>query len=361
GAGRGGGRGAAPADPGAGAGAPGLAGGPVRDRQHRRGGGDAGAGADPAAADLGRRPRPLPGQGQRPQPGAHRLRAQPYAPGGIRSPPLSPGLAPGAGSAGRFVRPGRFAQEPDFDLAAMLERHRVAVPVQCLAHRQADPTLADAVLLDVVALDAVEAHADAALEHGRVEMRAAWVDGQAVGWGIAHRCGLGTAWAGILCAGPVAAQPASGPPVAAAPSPFRRRGDDGPSGMSWTLRGRSGRSGPAVSRIYLPFRAWRRVGLALHSPCRGRTQAPPSTETTHRREPQKMATKKAAKKKAAPKAAKKAAAKKPVAVKPIKEVLSKSGLVAQISDTTGVAAKDVRAVMGALEAVAHASVSKKGA
>ncbi|HLU13510.1 MAG TPA: HU family DNA-binding protein [Arenimonas sp.] len=74
-----------------------------------------------------------------------------------------------------------------------------------------------------------------------------------------------------------------------------------------------------------------------------------------------MATKKAAKKKAAPKAAKKAAAKKPVAVKPIKEVLSKSGLVAQIAETTGVAAKDVRAVFAGLEAVAHASVSKKGA
>ena len=60
-------------------------------------------------------------------------------------------------------------------------------------------------------------------------------------------------------------------------------------------------------------------------------------------------------------AAKKKAAAKPAAPKPIKEALSKSGLVAHISDSTGVAAKDVRAVMGALEGAVHASVSKKGA
>ena len=69
-----------------------------------------------------------------------------------------------------------------------------------------------------------------------------------------------------------------------------------------------------------------------------------------------MATKKAAKKKAAPKAAA-----KPAAPKPIKEALSKSGLVAYIAEGTGVAAKDVRAVFGALEGAVHASVSKKGA
>jgi hypothetical protein len=45
-----------------------------------------------------------------------------------------------------------------------------------------------------------------------------------------------------------------------------------------------------------------------------------------------------AKKKAAPK---KAAA-KPAAPKPIKEVLGKSGLVAHLSEATGVVAKDVR-------------------
>jgi nucleoid DNA-binding protein len=63
-------------------------------------------------------------------------------------------------------------------------------------------------------------------------------------------------------------------------------------------------------------------------------------------------------KKAAPK---KAAAAKPAAPKPIKEALSKSGLVAHIANATSVAAKDVRAVIAALEAAVHGSVSKKGA
>lgn len=65
--------------------------------------------------------------------------------------------------------------------------------------------------------------------------------------------------------------------------------------------------------------------------------------------------------KKAKKAAKKAAPKKPAAPKAIKEALSKSGLVAYIADATSVAAKDVRAVMSALEGAVHASVSKKGA
>lgn len=70
-----------------------------------------------------------------------------------------------------------------------------------------------------------------------------------------------------------------------------------------------------------------------------------------------MATKKtAAKKKAAPKAAAKTAA-----PKPIKEVLSKSGLVAHLAESTGVVAKDVRAILGALEGAVHASINKKGA
>ena len=60
-------------------------------------------------------------------------------------------------------------------------------------------------------------------------------------------------------------------------------------------------------------------------------------------------------------AAKKKAAAKPAAPKPIKEALSKSGLVAHIAEQTGVAAKDVRSVMSALEGAVHASVSKKGA
>jgi nucleoid DNA-binding protein len=70
----------------------------------------------------------------------------------------------------------------------------------------------------------------------------------------------------------------------------------------------------------------------------------------------KKATK--AVKKAAPKKA--AAAAKPVAPKPIKEALTKSGLVAHIAESTGVAAKDVRAVLASLEGAVHGSVNKKG-
>ncbi len=69
-----------------------------------------------------------------------------------------------------------------------------------------------------------------------------------------------------------------------------------------------------------------------------------------------MATKKAAKKPA--KAPAKAA---PKPMKPIKESLSKSALVAHISEYTDLAAKDVRSVLAALENTVHASVSKKGA
>jgi nucleoid DNA-binding protein len=68
-----------------------------------------------------------------------------------------------------------------------------------------------------------------------------------------------------------------------------------------------------------------------------------------------MATKKSTKK-AAPKSAA-----KPAASKPIKEALSKSGLVAYLSESSGVAARDVRSVMAALEGACFASVSKKGA
>ena len=68
------------------------------------------------------------------------------------------------------------------------------------------------------------------------------------------------------------------------------------------------------------------------------------------------------KKKVAPKkAAPKKAAAKPAAPKPIKEALSKSGLVAHIAEVTAMAAKDVRAVLAALEGAVHGSVSKKGA
>ena len=68
-----------------------------------------------------------------------------------------------------------------------------------------------------------------------------------------------------------------------------------------------------------------------------------------------MAKKKVATKKAAPKSAA-----KPAAPKPIKEALGKSGLVAYISESSGVAPRDVRAVLTALEGAVHGSVNKKG-
>lgn len=67
-------------------------------------------------------------------------------------------------------------------------------------------------------------------------------------------------------------------------------------------------------------------------------------------------TQKQAVKKAAPKAAA-----KPAAPKPIKETLSKSGLVTHIAEASGVVAKDVRAVLAALEGAVVGSVHKKGA
>ena len=68
-----------------------------------------------------------------------------------------------------------------------------------------------------------------------------------------------------------------------------------------------------------------------------------------------MATKKVAKK-GAPKAGA-----KPAANKPIKEVLGKSGLVDYITNAAGVMAKDVRAVLAALEGAVVGSVNKNGA
>lgn len=50
----------------------------------------------------------------------------------------------------------------------------------------------------------------------------------------------------------------------------------------------------------------------------------------------------------------------PAAHKPIKEVLSKSGLLAHIVETSGVVAKDVRAVLAALEGAVVGSLHKKG-
>ena len=66
-----------------------------------------------------------------------------------------------------------------------------------------------------------------------------------------------------------------------------------------------------------------------------------------------MATKKAAKKPAA-KSAKTAPKAAPKAMKPIKEALGKSALVAHIAEYTGVAAKDVRNVIAALESTVQA-------
>ncbi len=52
---------------------------------------------------------------------------------------------------------------------------------------------------------------------------------------------------------------------------------------------------------------------------------------------------------------------KPAAPKPIMEALSKSGLVAHLTEASGVVAKDVRAVLAALEGAVTGSVHKKGA
>lgn len=74
-------------------------------------------------------------------------------------------------------------------------------------------------------------------------------------------------------------------------------------------------------------------------------------------------TKKPAAKKAAPKAAKKAAPKKaaPAAAKPLKEVLGKSALVKHLAEASDVAAKDVKAVLTAIEHAISGAISKKGA
>jgi nucleoid DNA-binding protein len=104
---------------------------------------------------------------------------------------------------------------------------------------------------------------------------------------------------------------------------------------------------------FLPIWAWRRLRLSLHFACRKLFLRHPSIE-----HPRIfiMKTKKAAKSKAAPKAVA-----KPAAPKMIKEALSKSGLQAHLAEASGVAAKDVRAVLAALEGAVAGSISKKGA
>ena len=76
-------------------------------------------------------------------------------------------------------------------------------------------------------------------------------------------------------------------------------------------------------------------------------------------------TKKPAAKKAAPKAAKKAAVSKAAAPKKaapaLKEVLGKSALVKHLAETSSVAAKDVKAVLAAIEDAVSGAISKKGA
>jgi nucleoid DNA-binding protein len=99
------------------------------------------------------------------------------------------------------------------------------------------------------------------------------------------------------------------------------------------------------------------IGIAYIPPAEGEFLANPSIIEYHGTH---MAKKKAAAKKAAPKSASKSAA-KPAAPKPIKEALGKSGLVAHISENSGVAPRDVRAVLSSLENAVHGSVNKKGA
>jgi nucleoid DNA-binding protein len=71
-----------------------------------------------------------------------------------------------------------------------------------------------------------------------------------------------------------------------------------------------------------------------------------------------MAKAKKSMKKPAKKSTRKAAPKAPPS---IKSVLTKSALVAHLAEAAQVAAKDVRALLAALESVIHASISKKGA
>jgi nucleoid DNA-binding protein len=71
-----------------------------------------------------------------------------------------------------------------------------------------------------------------------------------------------------------------------------------------------------------------------------------------------MAKAKKSAKKPAKKPARKAA---PKAAKAVKSVLSKSALIAHLAGTTGAAAKDVRAVLAALEGTISSAIGKKGA
>jgi nucleoid DNA-binding protein len=72
-----------------------------------------------------------------------------------------------------------------------------------------------------------------------------------------------------------------------------------------------------------------------------------------------VATTKASKKQ--PSKAKTASKAAPAKPKTISEPLGKSGLIAHLSESTGVATRDVRSVLGALEAAVAGSLGKKGA
>ncbi len=92
-----------------------------------------------------------------------------------------------------------------------------------------------------------------------------------------------------------------------------------------------------------------------HTFVRGRRR-PPFISLTH----EALNTIMAAKRKNAKKSVRKAAA-RPAATATIKSVLTKSALVAHVAATTEVAAKDVRAVLAALEGAIHASIRRAGA
>ncbi|HIY70107.1 MAG TPA: HU family DNA-binding protein [Candidatus Luteimonas excrementigallinarum] len=65
-------------------------------------------------------------------------------------------------------------------------------------------------------------------------------------------------------------------------------------------------------------------------------------------------------KKAATKAAAKKAPAKAAAPKAIKEPLTKAGLISHLAESTGLAAKEVRAVLSALDDTIAGSLSKRG-
>src|SRR5690606_19253437 len=134
----------------------------------------------------------------------------------------------------------------------------------------------------------------------------------------------------------------------------------------WQPAGGAGRPGagdePDAARrpagenaLFFAFSYWPRPAHVLHSGCR---RDRPDHSIIH------YGTGNMAKK-AVKKAAKKAAAKKapakPAAPKAIKEPLTKAGLVSHLADSTGLAAKDVRSVLAALDDTIAGSLSKRGA